>query len=372
MTAASAGVEVGVVGLRTFRVEARTGGLLPISGGPHAIATVWRGGTCIATCRKRKSTHTTPAPECRCGIYSFPDLETLRNQYPTAASIVAVIALEGDVIEGTHGWRAQAARIVGLWVDPDTIDRDLAARIAAANPDAALYTDVDEMVATFGLRHTAAICTPLDPDTPRVSGPCMAAATLGQWWRRRAVVTGSVRTPWLRHVPSTVRWWVGTLALAYLLGSYAFLGGNHLRAEIGTSPHSKWSAFVDTSDALTRLAVLFGQQANTPLYGVLAVPLFVGITATLLQLMNVVLPGYGGRFAAASMWCARILRIPLRVIVACAITAALTHHPSALSVLQFWGGAAAWWMALNLPRAAAAEPIATRLLHISRDLCTIA
>ncbi|MGS0688766.1 hypothetical protein ACVBEQ_27050, partial [Nakamurella sp. GG22] len=98
---------VGVFGLRTFRVSAN-GYLLPLS----FTSADWADGTCIARCGLG---HAAPADGCTCGIYSLRDLRDLRLQYWSARRLVAVVALEGQAVEGSKGWRSQAARVVDVW-----------------------------------------------------------------------------------------------------------------------------------------------------------------------------------------------------------------------------------------------------------------
>ncbi|KAA8887043.1 hypothetical protein F3087_19175 [Nocardia colli] len=101
---------VGVYGLRTFTLDRGT--LRPVF--DWNGSTAWGDGTCIAECN-RGERHQVPADGCTCGVYSFRDLNRLRQQYSQSAAIVGVVALEGRVVEGVSGWRAQAARLVALW-----------------------------------------------------------------------------------------------------------------------------------------------------------------------------------------------------------------------------------------------------------------
>lgn len=127
---------VGVYGLRTFSVG--HGKLGPVF--ERGDRTAWRDGTCIAECR-RGARHQAPADGCTCGVYSFRDLNHLRRQYSESATIVGVIALEGRVVEGDSGWRAQAARLVALWEQaPGVVD---------ALPGVKRYRQVDEMVRAY-------------------------------------------------------------------------------------------------------------------------------------------------------------------------------------------------------------------------------
>lgn len=101
---------VGLFALRTFRVST-SGLLVPLS----FIGSAWADGTCIARCGLG---HPAPADDCPCGVYSLRDLRDLRLQYWSAGRLVAVVAPEGLTIEGSKGWRSQAARVVDVWTAP--------------------------------------------------------------------------------------------------------------------------------------------------------------------------------------------------------------------------------------------------------------
>lgn len=99
---------IGVYGLRTFRLSADLR-LVPV-----AWRTVdWADGCCIATCRSvyarvlgtRRAAHEAPDRACTCGIHAVRSLGFLRAQYSTARDLVAVVALEGTVVEGELGCR---------------------------------------------------------------------------------------------------------------------------------------------------------------------------------------------------------------------------------------------------------------------------
>ncbi len=351
------GVEVGLVGLRTFHVDRATGALLPINlFQVRHDPGCWEQGTCIATCGRG---HTAPAPGCRCGVYSFPDLQTLRRQYSPAQSLVAVIALEGSVIEGTTGWRAQAARVVGLWVDPMVVDTTMATRIAAANPDAAFYRDVDELVGAFGLRHT--------PPATAPAGAEMGAGTAVAAGWRRSLLCSAPR--WARTVARTGGWWALTTALGYLLGAYdLLLGGDRVRTQMGPGPHPGWTAVADASQAITRVAVLLGDADGGGLLGsAVGLAVFCGVTAAATQLLGVAFPtGYGGWMVRCTRASVRMMSTVLRVVLACTIAAALTGHPSNLTSVGFWVLATTWWMVLNLSRIAMTRTVTARVHRFGR------
>ncbi|MGW4774871.1 hypothetical protein ACWEO2_43445 [Nocardia sp. NPDC004278] len=127
---------VGVYGLRTFTVYHGT--LRPVF--KRGDGTAWRDGTCIAECITG-ARHQAPADGCTCGVYSFRDLNHLRRQYWESATIVGVIALEGRVVEGDSGWRAQAARLVALWEQVPGVVYGL--------PGVKRYRQVEDMVRAY-------------------------------------------------------------------------------------------------------------------------------------------------------------------------------------------------------------------------------
>jgi hypothetical protein len=132
-----------VHGLRTFRVS-DDGNLLPVT----AVDDSWRGGVCIARCRHRPS-HRAPVESCRCGIYTFRTLSVLRGQYAPADLLVAVVALEGQTLAGSRGWRSQAGRVVALWVASEALSDNLLMKLSDNLPDVKIYQDVDEMLALY-------------------------------------------------------------------------------------------------------------------------------------------------------------------------------------------------------------------------------
>ena len=134
---------VGVFALRTFQVSAN-GVLLPLS----FTGADWADGTCIARCGRG---HAAPADGCTCGVYSLRDLRDLRLQYWTARRLVAVVALEGQTVEGSKGWRSQAARVVDVWTGsgrwglPAKQDGLLRQQL----PGVRFHTDMDGMLAGY-------------------------------------------------------------------------------------------------------------------------------------------------------------------------------------------------------------------------------
>lgn len=156
---------VGVFGLRTFRVST-DGFLLPLS----LTSADWVDGTCIARCGRG---HAAPGDGCACGVYSLRDLRDLRLQYSTARRLVAVVALEGQTVEGSKGWRSQAARVVEVWTGTGrrALPAEQAALLRQNLPAVRFHTDMDRMLAGY-------------PDLVPATRPRSAAFTraVRSWW----------------------------------------------------------------------------------------------------------------------------------------------------------------------------------------------
>ncbi len=142
-------LRVGQYGLRTFRVS-EDGYLVPLNAG---LSFSWRNGTCIAACSKGRK-HPVPDDKCSCGIYSFPSVEQVRSQYPNGYNLLAVVSLEGRVIEGERGWRAEAARVVAIWM-PNAVSRHssdlgrITKQLKQNYPDVAFHENLDAMLGGY-------------------------------------------------------------------------------------------------------------------------------------------------------------------------------------------------------------------------------
>ncbi|NKY88859.1 hypothetical protein [Nocardia veterana] len=196
-----------------------SGRLLPVTTYTAARGnSAWDGGVCVAECVEPTSNpHRPPSEQCGCGIYGFGDLQTLHSEYRRQAhAIVAVIALEGTVLEGERGYRAEAARIVALWADSTILGTELVARIRGNLPDVAYFDDVEELIAAHpGLRHTPA---------PRSAGDMSGAPRAG---RSRGLLVG--RWPVQRAQAVAVgRWWIRVGMWVSVLGWHGFVGADAL------------------------------------------------------------------------------------------------------------------------------------------------
>ena len=211
-----------IVGLRTFRVD-DSGLLLPLySNG------AWYDGPNTATCdpptgHHDRGPHAVPADDCECGFYAYGS--------PAAAAhhrqlryVQAVVSCWGMVVAGTHGVRAEHARIDALWLHPNAA-QSLRHRVAARYPSAKWYDDVPAMLAAHPLSEL----------------PCYERAPRAHQLRRVAAVLGVVALLALGLLPAGLlrgypllwdTWLVVTGAVALLLGWLALgaHGAGHLAA----------------------------------------------------------------------------------------------------------------------------------------------
>ncbi|MCC3318481.1 hypothetical protein [Nocardia africana] len=298
---------VGLYALRTFRVESASGRLLPVTTYTAARGnSAWDGGVCVAECVEPTSDpHRPPSEQCGCGIYGFGDLQTLRTEYRQAHAIVAVIALEGTVLEGERGYRAEAARIVALWADSTILGAELVARIRGHLPDVAHFDDVEELIAAHpGLRHTR---------PPRPAGDTSGALRTG---RRRGLLVG--RWPVQRaHAVAVGRWWIRVGMWVSVLGWHGFVGADAL---LGLGRLT--DALIDVGRSATAAALTLGAP-DEMWWGLLPLAVVAGLyiiapTRTLAR-----------RFMYPAA-------VAARVTSASSIVAALLDHPSVARAPVVW------------------------------------
>lgn len=183
---------VGVYGLRTFRItkDLRLTSL-------NEANTEWLAGSCLARCRSLFTvdirqlattprladvppSHAAPDPKCTCGIYVTTDVAFLRQQYSCAGDIVAVIALQGTVVEGPYGSRAAAGAVVAVWLRPGLLTPAETDQLMTSLPGAVLFDAVDTMIGEYpGLTEDAGLA--LTPSA--TSRGCGVANRLRRRWR---------------------------------------------------------------------------------------------------------------------------------------------------------------------------------------------
>jgi hypothetical protein len=94
-----------VLGWRTWRIgrraQRRAELIAPLAG------SAWPARRpVVASCGSRD--HTPPGERCGCGLYAVADPRVL-EWGPSAAEVLGAVALWGQVVEGTRGWRASHA-----------------------------------------------------------------------------------------------------------------------------------------------------------------------------------------------------------------------------------------------------------------------
>lgn len=277
-------LQVGVHGLRTFRVS-DDGNLLPVT----AVDDSWRGGVCIARCR-RNPAHAAPADRCRCGIYTFRNLPVLRSQYEPASYLVAVVALEGQTLEGIRGWRSQAGRVVAVWVAPGALPTTLLAALSAHLPGVPFHDDVDGMLADY-------------PELS-VAVPATAAPVAGRPFpiRRRPVRTHLVVAFFVALVLATVVFAVG----GPRSGRAADGAGSTLDSLLAEA--GRWGAFLAGHDLVLVAPLLFlgvwlaARQPTGVVGAVVAAAAWAAAAAVSAAVLAAVLTGGEVQFNPIAAW----------------------------------------------------------------------
>lgn len=137
----TAGVVSDVYAVRTFHLSLDMH-LLPVTD----TTTDWVGGDCIAQCRMGGRHGPAPADHCECGIYAVEDIPALDQQnLPAARGLVAVLRLEGPIIESGLEYLAAAARVVALWIAPRLISDRERRQLQANLPGVLFFEGLSEM-----------------------------------------------------------------------------------------------------------------------------------------------------------------------------------------------------------------------------------
>jgi hypothetical protein len=106
----------------------------------------WPGRELVATCeasprdslrpwRRRLPGHAAPEPRCTCGVHAMERVRHLGTYVPPAASRLVVqravgrVALWGDVVEGSRGWRAARGYPAELWLPQADLRRQTVAEL---------------------------------------------------------------------------------------------------------------------------------------------------------------------------------------------------------------------------------------------------
>lgn len=159
-----------VRGLRTFRVD-DSGRLLPLYS-PGC----WYDGPNTAVCSPptgdRRAAHAVPSDDCECGFYAYGSVEATRHHH-AARYVQAVVSCWGGVVAGTHGIRAEHARIDAIWISPRA-PHWLRHRVAGRYPSARMFADPIAMTAEYPLTELQCYTA----DVPRLWPTRVATALL--------------------------------------------------------------------------------------------------------------------------------------------------------------------------------------------------
>lgn len=222
---------IGKLGLRTFRVSA-DGHLVSVVNSGEGDYSDWVGGTCVATCphqaprprprrgQAHRDPHSIPGDHCTCGVYSMHDPYELECQYPLSRRLLAVVALEGQVIIGDYGSRAEAARVIAVWVRPGELSgRELEA-LRLNLPDVRFWFDRAEMTAHHGLRANIRSRPMMRPSVPSVRRDGLSglvkygASQAVLWWQ-------NLRSSHLWVASTGLRRWLWRMGPALVRGVFA-------------------------------------------------------------------------------------------------------------------------------------------------------
>lgn len=188
--------------LRTFGVDTTLRVLRPVNRrlSRHMAPDAWRDGECVAVCGRSRG-HAAPADGCTCGIYGVNHLAAV-GYGMWSRWLLTVIAAEGETIRGSDGLRTAAARVVGYWIAPDA-PSSIAEIATEQLREARRFTDIDAMIAAFGLRATA---------PPPPPGHTVGPQRRIDPWRLHAALVRSIDHAvalWITLVAATLGWMMG-------------------------------------------------------------------------------------------------------------------------------------------------------------------
>lgn len=221
-----------IVGLRTFRVD-QSGCLLPLYS-PGA----WHDGSNTAVCspptgHHHRAPHAVPADECECGFYAYGSVEAAaQNRH--MRFVQAVVSCWGGVVAGTQGVRAEHARIDAIWVS-DQAPQWLRRRIASRYSSAALYADLDAMLAEHPLTDLPCYTEPERKVRGTTVGTALSVALI--------IALGLLPVEVLRNTTALYALWlgctaaVGALTLWFLVGTR---GAGHVAAALIVAGFLGW------------------------------------------------------------------------------------------------------------------------------------
>jgi len=226
---AAAELVIGKLGLRTFRVS-EDGHLVSVVNSGEGDYSDWVGGTCVATCphqaprprprrgQAHRDPHSIPGDHCTCGVYSMHDPYELECQYPLSRRLLAVVALEGQVIIGDYGSRAEAARVIAVWVRPGELSGRELDGLRLNLPGVRFWSDRVEMTAHHGLNVRSRLM--MRPSVPSVRRDGLSglveygASHAVLWWQ-------NLRSSHLWVASTGLRRWLWRTGPALVRGVFA-------------------------------------------------------------------------------------------------------------------------------------------------------
>lgn len=134
--------------VRTFRLS--SGGLLL----PVFMNAAWADGVNTARCDRG---HVPAEPGCHCGFWAY-STRRAASSAETARKLLAVVDCWGRVVPGTHGLRAQQARITAIWVSR-TVPRARVARMRKHYPSAHVCASRRVMLRRYPLTWLDSYCS---------------------------------------------------------------------------------------------------------------------------------------------------------------------------------------------------------------------
>lgn len=202
-----------VVGLRTFRVD-ESGLLLPLYS-----ALTWYDGPNTATCapptgESAGRPHAVPTADCECGFYAY-GTERAAAHNRNMRYVQAVVSCWGGVIAGTHGFRAEHARIDAIWLHPN-VPVWVRRRVKARYPSVAFYGDRSAMLAEHPL--SVLDCYEPAPRSRVLLGAGVWAAAAG------LLALGLMPASVLREPGLLRNAWLVTMAAVAVLAGWLLLG----------------------------------------------------------------------------------------------------------------------------------------------------
>jgi hypothetical protein len=134
-------------------------------GGPNGFRSYnfdyfWKPGINDAGCSLSIDPHA-PGPNCQCGLYArYKHVEEWSRSTP----VFGVIEASGRIILGTEGFRAEKARILAVWFNPDHWRGLYAPHMDGAQ----VFEDCEDMLEAFPPQDVSELIGPQEPVMPQI------------------------------------------------------------------------------------------------------------------------------------------------------------------------------------------------------------